>query len=444
VGDRDVRSEDRQLLLDALLAARDHLLITYTGRDERSNLPRPPAVPVGELLDVVDHTVRTPSGSARDAIVVHHPLQPFDRRNFERGALMAGAPWSFDALHLAGAQAALTPRQGAAPFLDGPLEPHESGPVDLDLFERFLRHPVRAFLRERLGISLRDKTRDFEDAIPIELDGLERWQIAERVLHAQLGGAGQASCLDAELARGGLPPGRLADAVLDGITDALDELVVAGASPSEPVSVEFQLDLAGRFGLVGTVAGVRGDVAHAVTFSRLGPAARLIAWLRVLVLTAAFPARPFEATTIGRGRTNRATISVARIGPLGPDEDTRRAAAERHLSALADLFERGMRAPLPLYCKTSSSWAEALAAGKDPAAAAARSWTSSYRVDNEDKDPEHALVLGSVVPFDAMRERSGPPDADERAWVPSEDTRFGAYARHLWDGLLSHEQVRDQ
>ena len=59
VGDRDVRSEDRQLLLDALLAAQEHLLITYAGRDERSNLPRPPAVPVGELLDVVDHTVRT-------------------------------------------------------------------------------------------------------------------------------------------------------------------------------------------------------------------------------------------------------------------------------------------------------------------------------------------------------------------------------------------------
>ena len=34
VGDRDVRSEDRQLLLDALLAARDHLVVTYSGRDE--------------------------------------------------------------------------------------------------------------------------------------------------------------------------------------------------------------------------------------------------------------------------------------------------------------------------------------------------------------------------------------------------------------------------
>ena len=58
VGDRDPRSEDRQLLLDALLAATDRLIVTYTGNDERTNAPRPPAVPVGELLDVVDATVR--------------------------------------------------------------------------------------------------------------------------------------------------------------------------------------------------------------------------------------------------------------------------------------------------------------------------------------------------------------------------------------------------
>ena len=52
VGERDPRSEDRQLLLDALLAATERLVVTYTGNDERTNTPRPPAVPVGELLDV--------------------------------------------------------------------------------------------------------------------------------------------------------------------------------------------------------------------------------------------------------------------------------------------------------------------------------------------------------------------------------------------------------
>ncbi len=57
VGDRDPRTEDRQMLLDALMAATERLIITYTGNDERTNLRRPPAVPVGELLDVVERTV---------------------------------------------------------------------------------------------------------------------------------------------------------------------------------------------------------------------------------------------------------------------------------------------------------------------------------------------------------------------------------------------------
>ena len=40
VGERDPRSEDRQLLLDALLAATERLIVTYTGNDERTNTPR--------------------------------------------------------------------------------------------------------------------------------------------------------------------------------------------------------------------------------------------------------------------------------------------------------------------------------------------------------------------------------------------------------------------
>src|SRR6201999_328008 len=94
VGDRDSRTEDRQLLLDALMAATDRLIVTYTGNDERTNLAKPPAVPVGELLDLVGHDV-----------VVRHPLQPFDQRNFERGALVPDTTWSFDRVTLRGAQA---------------------------------------------------------------------------------------------------------------------------------------------------------------------------------------------------------------------------------------------------------------------------------------------------------------------------------------------------
>ena len=87
IGERDPRSEDRQLLLDALLAATERLIITYTGNDERTNTPRPPAVPVGELLDAIDATVRCERPApARAQVLVRHPLQPFDPRNFDDAA----------------------------------------------------------------------------------------------------------------------------------------------------------------------------------------------------------------------------------------------------------------------------------------------------------------------------------------------------------------------
>jgi exodeoxyribonuclease V gamma subunit len=444
VGDRDVRSEDRQLLLDALLAARDHLVITYSGRDERSNLSRPPAVPVGELLDVVDHTERTPTGRVRDAIVLKHPLQPFDPRNFERHALVRDRPWSFDALHLAGARAALALRHDLPPFLDRPLEPYLSDPIGLDQLERFLRHPVRAFLRERLNISLRNKTRDFEDSIPIDLDALERWQIADRVLQARLEGAELDACLAAERARGALPPGQLADPELEQITDPLDDLVAIGRSGVAPESLDAHVELPDGRRVVGTVPGVRGDVVHTVTFSKLGPAARLIAWVRLLVLTATWPERSFSALTVGRSRSNRSTISIATIRPLGPDALSRREAAVSHLQALVEVFQRGMREPLPLYCRTSAAWASAVAEGKDPGRAAAASWVSEYSFDKEDREAEHVLVLGQALAFGAMVECTGAPLSDEGGWDPLEATRFGLYARRIWDGLLADEEIVDR
>ncbi len=436
-------------------------MITYSGHDERSNLPRPPAVPVGELLDVIDRTVRVPDGLARHAAVVTHPLQPFDPRNYEPGRLVGGSPWSFDRLHLDGARAALGRAGELPPFLAHPLDeraPDPAQPVALDALERFVRHPVRAFLRQRLGVSLWDRTRESEDAIPIDLDGLAKWELGERILTARLAGAPWTDCEAAEVARGGLPPGALAGPLLDELHDDIEAILQAlagasgdgraptGAVPPAPVDVAVALE--GLSAVSGSVAGLRGDVLEVVTYRRIQPGLRLAAWVRLLALTAADPARPFEAVTVCRSENgSRRPVTVARLGPLGPDGPTRHSVATAHLGALVGLFRRGLREPLPLYCKTSAAYASALRAGADDALTlAAKEWESPFGPrSHEDRDPEHMLVFSGAPTFAEMLHRTGAPSSEEEAGLGGgERWRFGLYARCLWDGLLDVERVTKQ
>ncbi len=207
VGDRDARTEDRQLLLDALLAATDHLVITYAARDERTNLRRPPAVPLGELLDVVDRTARFPDVAVtRERVVVEHPLQPFDRRNFHEGALVRERTWSFDRVALDGARALSGDRTGPPLFLDQPLPPRGESVVELDELVWFVQHPVRSFLRGRLGVWGGWAEDELNDALSVELNALEKWKVGNRLLEARLAGAEMERCIAAEIARGELPP----------------------------------------------------------------------------------------------------------------------------------------------------------------------------------------------------------------------------------------------
>jgi len=181
----------------------------------------------------------------------------------------------------------------------------------------------------------------------------------------------------------------------------------------------------------------------AVGYSRLGPRQRLEAWVRLLALTRAWPERPVEAVTIGRLRTGGPrglTVSVARLRLPG-DAAERWATAGRHLEALLDLHDRGLREPLPLYAATSAAYAAAVRAGADPEAAAGAAWTSrSY--DKEDRDPEHRLVLGGIRSSAELLGEA--PREDERGDGPTDEpSRLGRYARRLWDGLLDHEELTD-
>ena len=451
IGDHDGRTEDRQMLLDALMAAQDKLVITYTGHDERTNALRPPAVPVGELLDVVDRTVHTSTGAARDRIVVNHPLQPFNPRNFQPGALAGVSAWSFDRVMLNGARALSAERSEVPPFLSEPLPPLDTRVVELDDLARFVQHPARAFLRQRLGVSLADFSDEIVNSLPIELDALEAWGVGERLLRSRLAGESADAAIAAERARGAVPPGVLADAVLTSAATDVEAILIEAQAvltrTTELDSVDVKVELADGRAISGTVGGLVNQTVQTVAYSRLGPKHRLAAWVRVLALTAAHPAQPFEAVTIGRRRSAanwRTTVSIAHIPPLGDTQDARRDAAHAHLAALLDLFDRGMREPPPLACATSAAYAAAALGGRNAAAAGGKEWESEFNRDREDKELEHQLLLGGVLAFDDLL--SEPPPADEggKGWPQTDATRFGRWALRLWTGLLSAEELSDR
>ncbi len=448
VGDRDVRGEDRQLLLDALMAATERLVIAYSGRDERTNAPRPPAVPVGELLDVVDATVRVEEGRARARIVVQHPLQPFDARNFTGGALGRPGPWGFDRAALAGARSLATATDRPAPFLEGPLPPVGGELVPLELLVRFVEHPVKAFLRERLGVTVARTSEGDDESIPIEPDGLEKWAIGDRLVQARLRGASAEDARAAELARGTLPPDALGPPILseiEGLAAGVGEAAADLSCGGDARSLALDAALADGRSLVGVIGGIGDDLIWRVAFSRLGPGHRLAAWIRFLALCAAEPDRPWRSVVIGRRRAgSKPGATVSSIDAIGHDAPSRRAAALAELAPVVDLLDRGMREPLPLYAATSAAYADATLAGDEAIAAAASAWDGQWNWPGEGADGAHALVLGGVVPFDDLLEQTPAPGESGPGWADAEPTRFGRLALRLWSGLLEREELTDR
>lgn len=443
VGDRDPRSEDRQLLLDAICATGETLVVTYTGADERTGAPVPPAVPLGELLDALDRTARPADGRrTRDVVTTRHPLQPFDGRNFDPGALGRPGPFSFDPRAHAGAVAAAGPRQQPVDLMARTLPVLEPADVALDEMVRLLVHPAKGFLRQRLQISLSERDGDPDDALPVGLDALEQWAVGDRMLRDRLAGLDPQQVITLERGRGIIPPGPLGGSVLRTLGPRVDALATA-AGPLltvDPDAVDVGVDLGDGTELGGTVGDVRGDAVVTVVYSSLGPKHRLTAWVRLLALQVARPLEPWRAVTLGRG-TGRDKDSCVRsvLGPVPPE------LARRLLLDLVALYRAGLQAPLPLPCKTGEAYAAQRAKARRVSSAripARKEWDDGNLVPGERSDAEHVLLAGGTPrTFEGLlAERATPSDLPNGWPADEEGDRFGVLARRLWEPLLAHEQ----
>lgn len=442
VGERDLRAEDRQLLLDAVCAAGQTLVVTYTGADVLTGQPRPPAVPVGELLDALDLTASADAGAVRDRILTHHPLQPYDVRNVVPGGIVGDGLFSFDPSAVAGAKAAAAPRRAPVPLRKVHLPAPEPSDIGLEELIAFLKSPAKGFLTRRLQISLPFEEDPLADGIQIEVDGLSQWSVGDRVVTDLLNGIPPDLAKQREWRRGALPPGRLGWRQLGDIVEQSIPLAREAHRLREWTGHTLDIDLAldpndpatGRR-LTGTVGPIFGSRLVPVSYSRLGAAHRLQSWIRLLAASAQDPDHSYTAHTLGRGQMRHGGVEVSRLGPV--DDHT----ALDLLRDLVAIYDEGMSHPLPMPLKSASIYAQyrrSQASTFEAMRVARKRWRDD-RFPGEQSDREHVQLWGFKADLPGSRKDGW---GELAPWgEPDEPAPFGAYAVRVWRPLLDAENL---
>jgi exodeoxyribonuclease V gamma subunit len=418
VGDRSPRDDDRYLFLEALLAARERLLITYVGHSVSDNTPLPPSAVVDELLDAVDASCETPTG-ARAALVADHPLQPFSPRYFQSGDDGARLR-SYAHSQFRGAEALLREPQRVSPFVAAPLSAAPDTVVDLEELVACLTHPARWFLRRRLNLYLDDRDGLLDDREPGELDHLERWAIGDRLVGYASRGAAADAGLPLLRGEGLLPLGAPGDQLVAKI-EPLAAAIAADVAQRRPDALPVDLSIDG-WRLTGALADLGPRGLLAAQYSKVGNHRELAAWVRHLALSALQPGA--VSLLVGRGDGEEPVrIELAAVG------DPRSLLAE-----LLALYRQAHVQPLRLFKYASRAYAD-LRVGKlaahDKAFEAARK--KFVGGDDEfsygDLDDVYVAQLWQHEPETAL---GGGEDADS----------FAALAARVFGPLLAHRRLR--
>ncbi len=415
-GDPDPREDDRNLFLEALLSARGHLLVFYSGRDPKTDRPLAPAVPVGDLFDVIDATFclpddvarRHPATRPRALLTFHHRVQPFSPSGFvppER--LQPGPlPRRFDARMLRAAQRLAGPRQtppGVFLPQEALADPARVDALDLHELANWLLSPINQLLAGRAGVHWCDNDDSLEDREALTVDSLRRWQLAEALLSAMMRpDPPDADALRADLAaRAMLPPGTPGQATFDDSYQLVLQMRAQQPAIDRVVVVPLLVVVDG-VALRGTALRIDDELMLVTPSDPSDPRWRLRMWLRLLAFTA-MEGTPRSATLYGCN-----TVS----GKKQPMK-VRLQAPKHALALLAELvavWRLARTRPLPLFAKSSPAWShEFRKSGQVDAAnnAAHRAWARSDDDYDEAGDPPDAAarpvaaVCGEVSPWTA-------------------------------------------
>ena len=429
-GDRDPVREDRQLFLDALLAAADRVIVTATARNIRSNKDEPLSACVDEFLRVAAATVSdrpTIQETTYRDLIEDHPLQPFNAVCF------TGPRASFDTGHLEIARACQQRQAEAAPFQAGVFEPPAAGqPADLELHEmiRILKDPWSAWLGS-LGVEIPQAGDD-----PFALDrepvaapaGLHRWQLQTEVIDAVL--AGRTTFLKERLTADRLLPyGALGTAMGRQTVQEAESLARRALQEAggrlQPQRLVYRDGCPPVAGNIAVTPDRRLHVLVKPAELKATPHHRLDVWVRA-TFAAACGMRGDTVVVSKDGERAR----VDRWPPIAPDQ------ARAALDHLLHLCAHAQRLPLPFGPKTSFAVFDAGQRHVDETDRAMKAWhqqphgppgegdSASAQLTWRDRDPFAAEI------FDEWRRVATAVFGPAESWFATTATS----SRHGADG----------
>ena len=430
-GDVDRRGEARQVLLETVLAAQSHLVITRNGADVSTNAEVPEAVAVAELRETLLAMV-TPE--MRDAFAARlqivHPRHAFDERCFVPGALGAVAsstaqPWAFDPVALGGARARQRRETVATPFMTTPFDLAPLEEIEIGELRGFLKNPTQTFLQRTLELRLPEEPIDLVQHLPVALGGLDGWNVRRQLLDADLAGIDVETARAREVARSAVPIGSLGTTTLDQygqeVTDIADSVRTRlGGEPITRVDIDVSLSTGVR--IVGSVdAVVSGPIPGVVRYSvsSMRDVDQLATWLDLMLLMVTEPSMPWLATVIGRKAKPKKGESSADVATFGVSPELMaETGPDSVLCGIVDLFERARREAIPLFPSLSRRVSAGSATPAD--------WKAFNGFGGAGDDRFVSFVYGDIEFADLERIPARPDDP------AGHGARLARYAHALW------------
>lgn len=333
-GDRSTRDDDRYLFLEAILSARDRLLISWCGQSAQDNSQLPPSVVVAELLDTLTRSYElTP-----EQLITRHRLQPFSPHYFGSGPL-----FSYSSENARGA-AFTQLRENTTPFASTLTAPEIAKHITLERLADALTRPAQFFARERLGIALPYDEPQPADIEPLETSGLDEYTLSTHLTDAHFKGTVPETLLTATAATGMLPHGYAGESFFHDTAISVRQLTDLAPGPAlEPVPVSVHL---GEWQISGSLRIVTPAGLLSLRPATVKGRDFLRAWIGHIVLCAAQPPGvPQRSILIGE----KASFEYHSIP--APE-------ALAYLETLLSIYERLHANAVPLFPESSLAFAD--------------------------------------------------------------------------------------